>query len=265
MPRPRPVGVRPRHYVARGGAAILNVKGVRKPYRDPGTWLVIGLILIALYSIRHAFNSTTLLLFAVVVPAIILHELAHGMAALGFGDDTARRAGRITLNPIRHIDPLGTIVLPAILALAGYGVFGYAKPVPINPSRMRHPRNDALLVSLAGPATNLLLAGLSVVALHLLHPRGLAYLFFPSVGDHALFLFGFVNVTLAVFNALPIPPLDGSAVIARLLPPSALTHWYTLTRVAMPILLVLVLLDPGRFLLHVFGPAERAFARMVAS
>jgi len=85
------------------------------------------------------------------------------------------------------------------------------------------------------------------------------------VGDHALFLFGFVNVTLAVFNALPIPPLDGSAVIARLLPPSALTHWYTLTRVAMPILLVLVLLDPGRFLLHVFGPAERAFARMVAS
>jgi Zn-dependent protease len=242
----------------------------------PQAWVAIGLIVIALYAIGHKVGSTSLLVFAVVVPSIILHELAHGVTALAFGDDTAQKAGRLTLNPIRHVDPFGTLLLPGLLALAGLGAFGYAKPVPINPARMRHPRDAALIVSLAGPATNLLIAGLSILLLHVARPPGTARMVglkvsspFGGVGaldltDRTLYLLGFVNVTLAVFNALPIPPLDGSAVVARLLPRSALPAWYSFQRYAMPVLLIVVLLDPGAFLAHVFGPAQRAWARLLS-
>jgi Zn-dependent protease len=236
--------------------------------------VAIGLILLALFALRHTLSSTTILVFAVVVPSIILHELSHGAVALAFGDDTARKAGRLSLNPVRHIDPLGTLVLPGLLALAGLGAFGYAKPVPINPARMRHPRNAALVVSLAGPATNLLIAGLSIVLLRYFRPAGTAQVVSNAVStfgigsldltDRVLYLLGFVNVTLAVFNALPIPPLDGSAVVTRLLPRSALPAWYDLQRYAMLALLVLVLVDPGNFLAHVFEPAQRAWARLLA-
>jgi Zn-dependent protease len=240
----------------------------------PQTLVAIGLVVIALYAIRHTLSSVTLFAFAVAVPSIILHELAHGVTALGFGDDTAKRAGRLTLNPVRHIDPIGTLVLPGVLALTGLGVFGYAKPVPINPGRMRSPRNSALVVSLAGPATNLALAGLSIVLLKFARPAGTAQMINALVSsggvgalapaDRLLYLLGFVNVTLAVFNALPIPPLDGSALVARVLPRSALPAWYSFQTYAMPILLVLVLVDPGNFLAHVFGPAERAWAHLLS-
>src|SRR2546425_6818058 len=103
-------------------------------------------------------NQTTLILVAVLIPSVMLHEISHGAVALAFGDDTAKRAGRLTLNPIAHVDPFGTIVLPLILALSSSGVFGWAKPVPVNPRRLRNPRQQALLVSLAGPVTNLGLA-----------------------------------------------------------------------------------------------------------
>src|SRR3989442_8164733 len=99
-------------------------------------------------------SQTTLILLAVLVPSVMLHEISHGAVALAFGDDTAKRAGRLTLNPIANIDPFGTIILPLILALSGAGMFGWAKPVPVNPARLRHPRQEALLVSLAGPPTN---------------------------------------------------------------------------------------------------------------
>jgi Zn-dependent protease len=244
-------------------------------YLQPSSLVALVLIVVAVYSLRHSLNSTDLLVFALVVPSIILHELAHGVTAYAFGDDTARRAGRLTLNPLRHVDPVGTVLLPALLTIAGYGAFGYAKPVPINPSRMRHPRNDALIVSLAGPATNLALAAVSVVALRYFRPPSTAVLLRAAVDgyglgildltDRVLFVLGFVNVTLAVFNALPIPPLDGSAVVARLLPRSAMPAWYSYTRYAMPVLLVLVLLDPGTFLAHIFDPAQRAFARLVTA
>lgn len=242
---------------------------------DPGPAVAIGLILLAVFAIRHSISSTTWLVLAVVVPSIILHEIAHGVMALACGDDTARRAGRLTLNPISHVDPVGTLVLPGLLALAGLGAFGYAKPVPINPARMRHPRNDAVLVSLAGPATNVLLAAVAVFWLRYLRPVGTpdrvhAAVYYFGLGsldltDRAIFLFGFINVTLAVFNALPIPPLDGSALVARLLPRSAMPSWHTFTRYAMPVLLLVVLLDPGSFLDHVFGPAQRAFSHLVSS
>jgi Zn-dependent protease len=243
-------------------------------FAHPQALVAIGLIAIALYAVWHSLSSTTIVVFAVVVPSIILHELAHGVTALGFGDDTAKRAGRITLNPIRHIDPLGTIVLPGVLALAGLGAFGYAKPVPINPAKMRSPRNDSLVVSLAGPATNLALAGVSILLLRLARPAGTARavdFLVTNFGvnsvdltDRVIYLFGFVNVTLAVFNALPIPPLDGSALVTHLLPRSALPAWYNFQRYSMPVLLILVLLDPKNFLGHVFGPAERAWARLLS-
>lgn len=241
----------------------------------PQALIAIGLILVALVAVSHSVSSTTLLLFAVVVPSIILHEISHGVVALVCGDDTAKRAGRLTLNPLRHIDPVGTIVLPAVLALSGFGAFGYAKPVPVNPTRMRHPRNDGLLVSLAGPATNLVLAGLSILVLQHARPVGtpqailvavqLGQLRSVDLVDQLLYLLGFANVLLAVFNALPIPPLDGSAVIERLLPARAWPTWVTIRRYAMPALLVLVLIDPGHFLLRVFGPAEQEWARLLAA
>jgi Zn-dependent protease len=240
---------------------------------DPGALVAIGLILVAVFAIRHSISSTTLLVFAIIIPSIILHEISHGVVALAFGDDTARRAGRITLNPWRHVDPVGTLVLPGLLALAGLGAFGYAKPVPLNPSRMRHPRNDALWVSLAGPATNLLLAAASVVALRWLRPSGTAArvhdaVYYFGLGsldmtDRVLFLIGFLNVTLAVFNALPIPPLDGSAVVARVLPRQLLPGWYAFSRYAMAGLLLLLLLGRGSLATHVFGPAQRVYAHLV--
>jgi Zn-dependent protease len=233
-------------------------------------------VVLAVYALRHTVGSTTLLIFVVVVPSIILHELAHGVAALACGDDTAKRAGRLTLNPIRHIDPLGTLVLPAVLSLAGLGAFGYAKPVPINPARMRHPRNHSLLVSLAGPATNLALAGLSIVLLRTLPPpttvreitliaKGYAGLGLLGTGVQLLYLLGFLNVSLAVFNLIPLPPLDGSAVIERLLPASAWPTWGKIRTYAMPVLLLLVLVDPDQFLAHIFDPAERAWARVLTA
>ncbi|MDQ6839174.1 MAG: site-2 protease family protein [Actinomycetota bacterium] len=247
--------------------------GPRRRFGNAQVLVAVGLIVVALYAVRHRLGVTTLLIFVVIVPSIILHELAHGVAALAFGDDTARRAGRLTLNPIKHIDPIGTLVLPGVLALAGLGAFGYAKPVPISPGRMRSPRNNSLVVSLAGPATNLVLAGISVLALRFGRPAGTArsvdflvsFQGLAAVGtvDQLLYLLGFLNVTLAVFNLIPLPPLDGSAVVERLLPASAWPTWLKVRQYAMPILLVIVLFNPGGFLGHIFAPAERAWAHLL--
>ncbi|HET9689802.1 MAG TPA: site-2 protease family protein [Acidimicrobiales bacterium] len=243
----------------------------RRPH--PQALVAIGLILLAVYALRHTLSTTTLLVFAVIVPSIILHEVSHGVVALACGDDTARRAGRLTLNPLRHVDPVGTLVLPAVLALSGLGAFGYAKPVPVNPARMRSPRNGSLVTSLAGPAVNAALAGLSIVVLRVVRPPGTvaalsAALSFGGLGavdlvDRVIFLLGFLNVTLMVFNLIPLPPLDGSAVVERLLPASAWPAWLQVRRYAMPVLLVLVLVDGGRVLSHVFGPAERAWVHLL--
>ncbi len=159
------------------------------------------------------------LFIAVLIPSVILHEVAHGWAAHRLGDDTARRAGRLTLNPVPHIDPFGSVLLPGMLALAGQSVFGWAKPVPVNPARFERPREGMALTALAGPATNLFLA--AVIAR--LGP-------FEQVGDRiqitsdALWARGataflLVNVALAIFNMLPIPPLDGSRLLPLVLPP----------------------------------------------
>lgn len=227
--------------------------------------IIVGVILVVVaiaVIARHIVTGTTLLIFAVAIPSIILHEVSHGVAALAFGDDTAKKAGRLTLNPIPHIDLLGTLILPALLAVSGLAVFGYAKPVPVNPNQMRHPANDAVWTSLTGPATNLLLALAAAAWLRIHRP---AFLSFNS-GPFSMRIplaFGFINIILAVFNLLPVPPLDGSAVVGRFLPKKWLPTWYQIRRYGVIVLLLLVLVKPS-WINDVLSPFENWWIRLVA-
>src|ERR1700732_3740660 len=117
-------------------------------------WIVGGAVLLIPLGAHHNITREEIIFFLVVIPSIILHEVSHGWVARFFGDDTAARAGRLSLNPLVHVDPIGTLIVPALLALGGYGVFGWAKPVPVNTAHLRSPRNQGLLVALAGPAMN---------------------------------------------------------------------------------------------------------------
>jgi Zn-dependent protease len=190
--------------------------------------------------------TSIVLTLAVLFPSVILHEVAHGAVALHYGDDTAKRAGRLTLNPVAHVDLFGTILLPTLLAVSGAGAFGWAKPVPVNPSRMRRPRDHGLVVSLAGPATNIVLAVAAGLALRLVlsEDRALS-LTGGEIWLRALVLFGVINVVLAAFNLLPIPPLDGSEVVARFLPEQWLPAWHRIRRYSIFVVLGVVLLVPG--------------------
>jgi len=179
------------------------------------------------------------------IPAIIaitLHEAAHGFVARHFGDDTAERAGRVTLNPLKHIDLFGTILLPALLLLSKTGfVFGYAKPVPVNFGALRHPKQDMIWVAAAGPGMNILLALISVAMLaaviqfgHAL-PQWLAGVFWSSIE---------INLVLAVLNLWPIPPLDGGKVAVGLLPPRLALPLWRLSRFGMVFILLIFIVAP---------------------
>ena len=214
---------------------------------------------------RDVLGADTALLLGVLFGSVILHEVAHGAVALGFGDDTAQAAGRLTLNPVPHIDVFGTIVLPAILVLAHAPPFGWAKPVPVNPRKLRDPRNHSVVVSLAGPAVNVVLALLAAVALRWVRSdTDLLSLYRDdaSVADRTLFYLGAVNVILAVFNLIPLPPLDGSAVVERLLPARWWPGYLRMRQYSMGLLLVLVLLLP-RALDRLFDPALEAWVGLL--
>lgn len=162
-----------------------------------------------------------------ILAAVIFHEVAHGAVALRLGDDTALRLGRLTLNPLPHIDPIGTILMPMLLMLAGLPVFGYARPVPVDFSRLYNPRRDMVAVALAGPGTNLLLALASAAVFHALKGRLVGLTEDTATGFDLGVLLPLaqmarvsvvINVSLAVFNMLPLPPLDGGRVLTGLLP-----------------------------------------------
>jgi Zn-dependent protease len=180
-----------------------------------------------------------------LVVAIVLHEISHGWVANAFGDPTARERGRLSLNPMRHIDPFGTVLLPMVLAVAGAPVFGWAKPVPVVAQRMRNPRVHMMIVALAGPGMNLFLALVAGIALALVRvaapPGGLGW----ALLTLNLVNFIAINIFLAVFNLLPLPPFDGGHVVEGLLPRRLARQYRKLGRFGFLLLIFLLLILPA--------------------
>jgi Zn-dependent protease len=183
-----------------------------------------------------------LLLAGPILLALTVHEAGHAWVAKLRGDDSAQRAGRLSLNPIKHLDPAGTIIF-FITAWLGAGI-GWAKPVPVDYRRLKNPRWDVALVSAAGPLVNLLAAGLLALVLHLLVQAGVFRYWSAATETLAyLFLLGVrINVGLACFNLLPLPPLDGSGVLLGFLPPKAAQSYLRFGRYGFAILLLMVFL-----------------------
>ncbi len=196
-----------------------------------------------------------------ILLAITVHEAAHGYAARHFGDMTAERMGRISLNPLRHIDPFGTIILPALTVLLGGILFGWAKPVPVNFRNLRHPKQDMLWVAAAGPLSNLAMAVMWAILLNIsghLPPYVGAFLALTSqVGIS-------INVVLMVINLIPIPPLDGGRIMVSLLPMHLAVKFQQLEQYGMFILIAfLLLLTQTPFGSMVVAPIIRFFEMMI--
>jgi Zn-dependent protease len=196
-----------------------------------------------------SFIVNALLAIVPVIFAITLHETAHGWAALALGDTTARDAGRLTLNPLKHIDRMGTIILPGILLITQLltihrvaFMFGWAKPVPIAAWKFANPRRGMALVALAGPAMNFFLAWLAAVALRVLAEVNVGGLAVIALEDFLL-----VNLVLGLFNLLPIPPLDGGRVVVGILPEKLARTWAGLERYGLIIVIIFILILPQVF------------------
>lgn len=181
-----------------------------------------------------------------LVIAIVFHEVAHGLVARQLGDPTAEARGRLSLNPIRHIDPFGTLILPMLLAISHAPMFGWAKPVPVDYRRLRNPRRDMILVALAGPGMNLLLAlvGTAILAATIMISGGGSGGGAQFVAANAL-NFILINIFLAVFNLLPVPPFDGGHVVEGLLPAPLALRFRKLGRYSLLVLIVLLLVLPA--------------------
>ena len=189
------------------------------------------------------------------IPAMVFHEVAHGFAAYKLGDPTAKMQGRLSVNPLKHIDPFGTVIMPLCLMAIGLPVFGYAKPVPYNPFYFKDKRKGDLVVGLAGPAANLVMALLGALVYHVVT---FAIMQMPAADATALLqnaivynivtlllpLFVFLNLIFMFFNLIPIPPLDGSSILAVILPPRYLPQYYKVQRWALPIFMIVVILLP---------------------
>lgn len=185
--------------------------------------------------------TTIVIRFALIIPAIVFHEVSHGYAALALGDPTAKNAGRLSLNPLKHIDLWGTILLP-LLMIAVFGVgFGYAKPVPVNPWRFKDRRMGMFLTGLAGPASNLLMAAVAGAIVRVGVLVGVTWL------ATAAYLFALVNLALLFFNLIPLPPLDGSRVLPLFLSDKALVQYHQWERYGFLILFAVLWLVPDLF------------------
>lgn len=202
------------------------------------------------YSVDRLISIAVTVLL--VMFSAIVHEVAHGWAALRCGDATAKEAGRLTLDPRAHLDGFGSVFLPLVMALIGGPVFAFAKPVPYNPYRLRHPRRDELIVALAGPASNLLQALLGALVLRLAWDpimgaaiSGGLPLEVVSLLIDVLTTYVSVNLVLCFFNLIPLPPLDGSKVVLFFLTGEARAAYYRLEQYAMPILIVVLYVLPS--------------------
>ena len=201
-------------------------------------------------------NIQTLLIDAVaLIIGIVIHESAHALAAYLLGDKTARSRGRVSLNPLAHIDPFGTVLLPLLMLAAGGPVFAFAKPVPVYLNNLKHPKRDELLVALAGPLSNVLLALIGALIGHFLMsvlvlqvPMGFLYYLFSF-----FMTFIVVNLSLAFFNVIPLPPLDGSSILVPFLKGKALQEYYRIQQYAMPLLLVILYLLPSVLHIDIIG------------
>lgn len=210
---------------------------------------------------------STITSIIILIYSSIFHEIAHGFVAYRLGDPTAKIKGRLTLNPIKHIDPFMSIIFPLILIISGSPIiFGGAKPVPVDPFNLKEKRKDMALVSLSGPLTNILLAITSALLIHLIYP-GMTLGEIIKNGTLGFILSEIVilNLLLAIFNLMPIPPLDGSKVFALLLPPKTARAYLSLESMGMFIVFLLLFFPLGPFSLmglvqkllllsiHVFG------------
>jgi len=195
--------------------------------------------------------------------AITLHEVAHGWVASWFGDQTARLSGRLSFNPIKHIDPIGTILVPLLMLLVSNFIFGWAKPVPVDPRNLRHPRRDMALVALAGPIANLLMAFLwaligkagTILLEHNYGWFGVPLVYMGGAGMT-------INVVFAVLNLIPLPPLDGGKVLSSLLPPRLS---YQLRVIEPYSFIILIILIFSGILQHVMAPIIIFFLNLLSS
>jgi len=191
--------------------------------------------------------------FAVFIPCIVLHEVSHGYVAYLLGDPTAKSRGRLSLNPLKHVDPFGTVLLPLLLTATGMPAFGYAKPVPINPHYFRDYRKGMLLTGLAGPATNLSLAILSGVVVRVMFATGLESTLAGYWVTTVFYLFAYINLVLMFFNLIPIPPLDGSRVLPVFLSDNALRKYHEFERYGVMIVFGALIILPRVFNIDILG------------
>ena len=191
-----------------------------------------------------------IVLYVVLLFSLCVHEFAHAWTANMCGDGTARLLGRMTLNPVVHIDPIGTVIFPLLMMATGTPfLFGWAKPVPVNPGRFHNYRRDDIIVSLSGIVSNLLLALIAATTLRTIFAFGAFGLARPLV--YILQYMMIINVVLAVFNLIPIPPLDGSHVLYHYLPPEAAERFRALERYGLIILIVFLMTGVFRLIISV--------------
>jgi Zn-dependent protease len=232
-----------------------------------------------MYATLTSLLETISIIALPLVAAVVFHEIAHGYVAYLKGDQTAKTMGRLTVNPLAHIDPVGTIALPLGLLTFSFFMgtqpflFGWAKPVPVDPRNFPRPRRDMALVAVAGPATNLILATASAMALNILYwafpissqaveslNRGVPVDFGDAIVVPLIYMLTFsvqINVLLALINLIPIPPLDGGRIVAGLLPTRQAIAYAHLEPVGLPLILFLLLINPfGIINVMVLGPAQ---------